>query len=121
MATLPELSPGTEPNPNPILDPRYAQCMTVFEDQPRLITCARFVDEQSGESSEELDISGFDHENWPRPGSKPGTKCTGKLTIPDTITPGALLVSYSGNAPEAKKPDSNRVRSWQPSPDLLAF
>ena len=79
------------------------------------------MDEQSGESSEELDISGFSHENWPRPGNKPGTICKGTLTVPDTITPGALLVSYSGDAPEAEKPDSNRVRFPQLGTDPSAL
>ena len=68
------------------------------------------MDEQSGENSPEFDISGFGSQSWARPGDKPGTLCTGVLTVPDTITPGALLVTYTGAAPEAKKPDSNRVR-----------
>jgi hypothetical protein len=47
-------------------------------------------------------------------GNKPEyTSFTGTLTLSDTISPAALLVSYTGKAPEAKQPDSNRVRHAQ--------
>ena len=74
------------------------------------MTCGRFVDGQSGETSPELNISGFESASWPRTGNKPGTIFTGTVSIPDTISPGAVSVRYAGKAPDAKAPDSNRVR-----------
>ncbi len=74
------------------------------------------MDEQSGDSTSKYDISGFSYADWPRIGNKPGSIFTGALQIPDNITPGALLVQYTGSAPAADKPDSNRVRN----PHILA-
>ena len=90
------------------------------------------MDGQTGKTSSKQDISGFQPAAWPPQtwwmsvldkikGNEPEyTSVTGRLTIPDSISPAALLVSYTGKSP-GKKPDSNRVRQALLSADHLAY
>ncbi len=68
------------------------------------------MDGRTDKRSEALDISSFTHTTWTRDGNESGTISTGTLTIPGDITPGAVLMRYTGKPPQAEKPDANRAR-----------
>ncbi len=55
-----------------VLQPGLTRC---------LWRCRRFVDEETGHCSCELDASGFASAPWPRPGNKEGQTFTGTLQV----------------------------------------